>query len=190
MSPGDIERLVGDYGYGVILLGTYFDHFGVPLFLVFGGIAASTGILDVYGVMLCGLAGGWIGDLVLYFLGYKTGLGYWMQFAWVRRMEPVLKAADRLFRSRPVAVIILGRFLFAVSKIIPPFAGMIRYRAPKYLLYSLMGNILYASAYTALSYTAGPWVLAGLDEWKLSHLLLTFLFLLILVWAVRRTAAR
>ena len=35
MSPESIEPLVRDYGYVVILIGTYFDHYGIPLFLVF-----------------------------------------------------------------------------------------------------------------------------------------------------------
>ena len=60
---------------------------GIPLFLVFGGIAASQNLLNLPLVFVCGFAGGWIADLFLYFLGYKTGLQYWMQFAFVRKLE-------------------------------------------------------------------------------------------------------
>ena len=63
MSPETIEALVRNYGYAVILLGTYFDHYGVPLFLVFGGIVASQDILNPYWVIVCGFLGGWIADL-------------------------------------------------------------------------------------------------------------------------------
>ena len=69
MSPDTVEGLVRDYGYGIILVGTYFDHYGIPLFLVFGGIAASQNILNAHLVFLCGFAGGWIADLFLYFVG-------------------------------------------------------------------------------------------------------------------------
>ena len=116
MSPETIEGLVADYGYGIVLVGTYFDHYGIPLFLVFGGIAASKDLLNVYGVLLSGFAGGWIADLFLYFLGYKTGLAYWMRFSWVRRMESAISATHRMFQTRPAVVVILGRFLPAGAR--------------------------------------------------------------------------
>lgn len=187
MSPETIEGLVADYGYGIVLIGTYFDHYGIPLFLVFGGIAASRDLLNVYGVLLCGFAGGWIADLFLYFLGYKTGLGYWMRFGWVRKMEKAILTTHRMFQTRPAVVVILGRFLFVVSKIIPPFAGMIHYDARRYVLYSFLGNVLFSLAYTGASYFAGPFLLGELEEMKLSNVVATVCFLLVLYWLARRT---
>ncbi|MBI4389845.1 MAG: DedA family protein [Nitrospinae bacterium] len=186
MSPEAIEGLVRDYGYGVILFGTYFDHYGIPLFLVFGGIAASKELLNLYVVLLCGFAGGWIGDLFLYFLGYKTGLRYWMQFAFVRKLAKPVATTERLFETRPALMVVLGRFLFAVSKIIPPFAGMIRYDVKRYVLYSFLGNVLYSAVYAWSSFLAGPYVLKSLRELKAANILITALFVLALFWLARK----
>ncbi|MCF8720204.1 DedA family protein [Nitrospina gracilis] len=186
MSPETIEGLVADYGYGIVLVGTYFDHYGIPLFLVFGGIAASKGLLNVYGVLLCGFAGGWIADLFLYFLGYKTGLAYWMRFAWVRSMESAIATTHRMFQTRPAVVVILGRFLFAVSKIIPPFAGMIHYDARRYIVYSFLGNVLFSVAYTAASFYSGPVVLDALGELEWGNVAATLCFILVLYFIARR----
>ncbi|CAI2717895.1 DedA family protein [Nitrospina watsonii] len=186
MSPEAIEGLVADYGYGIVLVGTYFDHYGIPLFLVFGGIAASKDVLNVYGVLLCGFAGGWIADLFLYFLGHKTGLAYWMQFAWVRKMETALTTTHRMFQTRPALVVILGRFLFAVSKIIPPFAGMIHYDVRRYVLYSFVGNVLFSLAYTGASFYAGPFLLAALEDLEWSNVALTLGFVIALYWIAQR----
>lgn len=186
MSPEAIEGLVRDYGYGVILIGTYFDHYGIPLFLVFGGIAASQNILDANLVLLCGFAGGWIADLFLYFLGYKTGLHYWMQFAFVRKLSKPIDWTSRLFQTRPALLVIAGRFLFAVSKIIPPFAGMIRYEIKRYIIYSFIGNILFSAAYTWLSVTLGQGILAGLKGLKATNVILSLLFIATMIWLTKK----
>lgn len=186
MSPETVEGLVRDYGYGIILIGTYFDHYGIPLFLVFGGIAASQNILNPYLVLLCGFAGGWIADLFLYFLGYKTGLQYWMQFAFVRKLAQPIDWTGRLFQTRPALVVILGRFLFAVSKIIPPFAGMIRYEVKRYIVYSFVGNIAFSAVYTWISVAIGPAILASIKGLKVTNVLLTAMFLLTLFWLTKK----
>ena len=182
------ETLVQDYGYGIILIGTYFDHYGIPLFLVFGGIAASQDILNPYGVFFCGFAGGWIADLFLYFLGYKTGLGYWMQFGFVRKLEKLINWTHRAFQSHPATLVILGRFMFAVSKIIPPFAGMIRYDPRRYIQYSFAGNILFSLAYTLLSLSLGNFIINTLNPFKITNLLVTLLFILAIIWITRKVA--
>ncbi len=186
MSPENIERWVGDYGYGVILIGTYFDHFGIPLFIVFGGIAASVGTLSPVGVTVCGFLGGWIGDLFLYFLGYKTGLEYWRQFSWVRKMDRAIAFTDNMLRTRPAFMIILGRFLFAVSKIIPPFAGMVRYDVRRYVLFSLAGNLVFAGLYTLISFWSGPFIIDQLKGFKISSIILTLVIFIILANVMRR----
>ena len=186
MSPETIEGLVRDYGYGIILIGTYFDHYGIPLFLVFGGIAASQNLLDVNLVLLCGFAGGWIADLFLYFLGYKTGLHYWMQFAFVRKLARPIDWTGKLFQTHPAMLVILGRFLFAVSKIIPPFAGMIRYEVRRYIIYSFIGNLVFASAYTWLSVALGNSILTSLKGLKTTNVILSLLFIATMIWLTKK----
>ncbi len=181
MTPDAVETLVRDYGYWIILIGTYFDHYGIPLFLVFGGIAASQDLLNVYLVLACGFAGGWIADLFLYFLGYKTGLEYWMQFAFVRKLKKPIDWTHRAMQNYPAAMVILGRFLFAVSKIIPPFAGMIRYNPKRYILYSFMGNILFSLTYTFLSLSLGNLILDTLNPFKVTNIILTLVFVLTMI---------
>ena len=181
-----IEGLVHDYGYFFILIGTYFDHYGIPLFLVFGGIAASQNLLNVLGVLACGFAGGWIADLFLYFLGYKTGIQYWMQFSFVRKLSGAIELIDHMFRTRPATMVILGRFLFAVSKLIPPFAGMIRYHVRNYVLYSLIGNILFSITYTVTSFYLGNWILDSQKGLKASNLVLTLILVGSMVFLTKK----
>jgi membrane protein DedA with SNARE-associated domain len=188
MSPESIEPLVQDYGYGIILIGTYFDHYGIPLFLVFGGIAASQDLLNPYGVLFCGFAGGWIADLFLYFLGYKTGLDYWMQFGFVRKLEKAISWTHRAFQSHPATMVILGRFMFAVSKIIPPFAGMIRYDIRRYILFSFIGNILFSVVYTFLSLSLGNVIINTLNPFKTSIIILTLAFIVIMIWITKKVS--
>ncbi len=186
MSPEAIETLVREYGYGMVLIGTYFDHYGVPLFLVFGGIAASQDLLNGYGVLACGFLGGWIADLFLYFLGFKTGLAFWMQFRFVQMFAVPLKTTQRLLNERPALMVIMGRFLFAVSKFIPPFAGMVHFPVKQYIVFSFIGNVLFSILFTGLSIWAGPFILGSLKEFKIGSVLLALAFVLMLVWLSKR----
>jgi membrane protein DedA with SNARE-associated domain len=186
MSLEAIEGLVQNYGYWIIFAGTYFDHYGIPLFLVFGGIAASQEILDPTAVFICGFAGGWIADLFLYFLGFKTGLEYWKQFAFIRKFSKQIEMVQRLFETKPVVMVVLGRFLFAVSKFIPPFAGMIHYSPFRYVVLSFLGNVLFSCVYTTASYFLGKNIIGSLDQFKLTAICITILFILVSIWATKR----
>tara|TARA_B100000686_G_scaffold320900_1_gene373046 strand:- start:324 stop:902 length:579 start_codon:yes stop_codon:yes gene_type:complete len=181
-----VEGLVRDYGYWIILVGTYFDHYGIPFFLVFGGIAASRNILDVWIVLFCGFSGGWTADLFLYFLGYKTGLHYWMQFSLVRKFSSSIEFFEQMFHTRPAIIIMLGRFIFAFSKFIPPFAGMVRYNVRNYVLFSFTGNIIFSIVYTSASYFAGSWVLDSQTELKVVNVVFTLVFLAVMVLLTRK----
>ena len=183
----NIETLVQHYGYGIILIGTYFDHYGIPLFLVFGGIAASQGLLNIFGVFCCGFAGGWIADLFLYFLGYKTGLDYWMQFGFVQKLKKLINWFHRAFQRHPAILVILGRFMFAISKIIPPFAGMIRFNTRRYIGYSFAGNIFFSLIYTFLSFSLGNFIINTLNQFKMTNVLLTLAFIVLIVFITRNT---
>ena len=176
-----VERLVGDYGYWIILIGTYFDHYGIPLFLVFGGIAASQKVLNVNIVLFCGFIGGWTADLFLYFLGYKTGLQYWSQFYLARKLFRTITFVDRVFQRRPAVMIIFGRFLFVVSKIIPPFAGMVRYNIRNYILCSFSGNLIFSIIYTLVSYFAGSWILNSQTGLKVGNIIFALTFMVLMV---------
>ncbi len=186
MSLEAVEGLVQNYGYWIILVGTYFDHYGIPLFLVFGGIAASQEILNPLVVFACGFAGGWIADLFLYFLGFKTGLEYWKQFAFIRKFSKQIEMAQQLFETKPVVIVILGRFLFAVSKFIPPFAGMIRYSPSRYVTFSFLGNVLFSFLYTVASYNIGKTIIGSIDNFKFAAVCITILFILISIWSIKR----
>ncbi len=188
MSLEAIEGLVQNYGYWIILAGTYFDHYGIPLFLVVGGIAASQDILNPGIVFVCGFAGGWIADLFLYFLGFKTGLDYWKQFAFIRKFSKQIEMVRRLFETKPGVMVILGRFLFAVSKFIPPFAGMIHFPPMRYVTFSFIGNVLFSGLYTTASYLLGKTIIGALDQFKLVAICGTALFIFISVWATKRLA--
>ena len=186
MTLEAVEGLVQNNGYFIILIGTYFDHYGIPLFLVFGGIAASQQILNPLVVFVCGFAGGWIADLFLYFLGFKTGLEYWKKFSLVRRFSREIEIIKRLFETKPILIIILGRFLFAVSKFIPPFAGMIRYSSFRYIVFSLIGNALFSFIYTTASYVLGKAIIGNLEQFKFAAVCATVLFVFISIFVTKR----
>ncbi len=186
MTLEAVEGLVQNHGYWIILAGTYFDHYGIPLFLVFGGIAASQEILNPLLVFVCGFAGGWIADLFLYFLGFKTGLEYWKQFAFIGRFSKQIEMMQRLFEKKPAVMVILGRFLFAVSKFIPPFAGMIGYSSSRYVAFSFLGNVLFSCLYTVASYFLGKAIIGSLDHFKFAAVFITVIFVLISIWSIKR----
>ena len=66
----DINSLIHHYGYFALLLGCMAEG---ETFVLLGGIAAHKGLLHFAGVVIAAMAGGLIGDQLLYWLGRRYG---------------------------------------------------------------------------------------------------------------------
>ena len=77
---GELQRIIGDYGYLAVALGILLEDFGLPTpgetLLVTGAILASAGALNIYVLLFLAWVGAVIGDNIGYLIGRSIGITF------------------------------------------------------------------------------------------------------------------
>lgn len=165
-----LSELVAQYGYSVILLGTFFEG---ETILVIGGFAAHRGHLELSGVVLAAFIGTVCGDQFYYFLGRRHGRGLLSRHP---RWVPRVTRAKRLIERFQLPIILLFRFIYGVRTITPFVLGMQGVPVRLFLPLNILGAALWAVSFGGAGYLFGKglekllgdlhriegWVLLGL----------------------------
>lgn len=181
-----LESLLENYGYPLILVGTFFEG---ETILVLGGVSAHLGYLSIEWVVFCGFAGTLFGDQLYFFLGRRHGQGWLEQRpAWRARAARV----HRILERHPVLLILGFRFLYGLRTVTPFALGTSRVAYPVFTVLNVVGAALWALAVGLAGYYFGRGVEAVLGEVKRYELeLIAFVGLAgLLVWIVYFLARR
>ncbi|WP_182876328.1 DedA family protein [Microbispora sp. H10670] len=122
--------------------------------VVLGGVLAGQGRLSVYWLALVAVLAAVAGDSVGYAIGRRVGPGVLGARPLRRRRERVERAREMVRRWGPQAVL-LGRFVAFLRALIPTLAGVSRMEYRRFLLFNVVGGVLWGVGYTLLGYFAG-----------------------------------
>ncbi|MCA9397541.1 VTT domain-containing protein [candidate division WWE3 bacterium] len=147
------ETLMLQYGYGILLLGLLLENVVllgvvVPGFtiLLLGGYYAGLGEFEVTKVYFVSLIGTMMGDNISYMLGRFVGEP-------VRKFSFFTKVKDESSITRRL---VLFTHFSAYSRItVPIAAGLIKLRYINWLLWDMIGAVLWNLLYIILGYLAG-----------------------------------
>jgi len=142
------EHLVVTYGIWAVLLGTFLEGETV---LVLAGFAAHRGYLDPVAVALAGLAGGFAGDELSFFLARWKGKALLERHARGAALESVRRRAA----SHPVLLILGGRFLYGLRVVIPALLGVSDTPAWRFVSLNLLGAAIWAAVVAGSGYLFG-----------------------------------
>jgi membrane protein DedA with SNARE-associated domain len=162
---GVVQWLAGTPGWVVYLVvfgvvwaeAAIFAGFVLPgeTVLLFGGVLAGLGHVEVAAVAACGIAGAVIGDTV----GYEVGrhLGPRLRSARLGRAvkESRWERAEAFVRRYGAVSVFLGRWVSFGRALVPAVAGAARMPYPRFLLWNVLGGASWAVTVTALGYAAG-----------------------------------
>jgi membrane protein DedA with SNARE-associated domain len=162
-----ITEWATDHGY-LAILGVVAGDGVFPLFpgetvIVTGGTIASTGSLNLVGVILAGMIGAIIGDSTAYWLGRAGGPGIRRFFSRVAGHDRVL-AAERMVQRRGPALVFAGRFLPGIRLAINLSCGAGQMDYKRFLLFDSLGAMLWSTQAAVLGYIFGksfenrPWI--------------------------------
>jgi membrane protein DedA with SNARE-associated domain len=173
----NITHLIETFGYWALFALVAAESLGVPLpgetaLIVAGTYAGTTHHLNPWLIFAVASAAAIIGDNIGYWIGDKGG------YALARRYGPKvgfdegkLKIARYLFDRHGAKVVFFGRFVAVLRTYAAFLAGTSQMRWRLFLPANAAGGIVWAGAYTLLSYLAGhalerassiiTWVLAG-----------------------------
>ena len=146
---GTLEALVEEYGYWVILVGTFLEGETV---LILGGFAAHLGYLEMPWVVLSAFAGTLAGDQFFFYLGRRHARETLARYpSWRARIERVHRLLQRFHKP----LLLIFRFLYGLRSVIPFVIGLTRIPATQFLLFNIAGAAVWACAVGTGGYLFG-----------------------------------
>jgi membrane protein DedA with SNARE-associated domain len=149
------------YGYPALGLTILLGSIGLPLpdgvATTVAGSLAAEGRMDWIWAGAITLVASVLGDIAAFGLGRAFGRGIlerhgrWFGYTPERSIH-----AKRLFeRWGPLTVLITRTFVSYLSSVVSVLAGAGRYRLPEFLALTILGRVIWTSAYLGLGYAVG-----------------------------------
>jgi membrane protein DedA with SNARE-associated domain len=162
--------LIENYGYLIVFFGVMLGTTGIPFpsaaILLAAGVLVQQGHLDLSDAIVSGILGAIIGNQIGYWVGHKGGRPFVLKWGRYVRFTPErLERVERLFVHHGGKAIFVGRF-FSVSRVLEALvAGISRMRWDMFLVYSVLGGMVWATAVVLVGYYFGQsW--ASAQHWS------------------------
>ena len=123
----------------------------------FGGFLVSLGYFSLPALVLVSTLGNLAGSLVAYYVGTKM--------TWIHRihfLEEHLKVTQKFFDHHGLKAVLFGQMMPAVRMFISLPAGFARVPRGKFMLFTVMGALVWNSSLAYLGYFLG-------ENWELVH---------------------
>jgi undecaprenyl-diphosphatase len=157
------------YGYWVVLFGVMLENAGIPVpgetILLAAGFFAAQGNFNVAAVMLVAAIGAVLGDNAGYYIGRRLGRATLVRWGRYGGLTPHrLERFDRFFKQHGDKTILVARFITGLRVFAALLAGSAHMPWRNFVLYNMMGAILWSVAITLAGFFFGQsWNL--LEQW-------------------------
>ena len=152
--------LIEHYGYLIVFLGVMLGTTGIPFpsaaILLAAGVLVQQGSLDLREAIVFGILGAITGNQIGYWVGHKGGRPFVLKWGRYVKLTPErLERVERLFVRHGGKAVFAARF-FSVSRVLAALvAGVSRMRWGTFLLYSILGGTVWATAVVLAGYFFG-----------------------------------
>lgn len=160
----DPEYLLSHGGFYIVCLivfaetGLFFGFFLPGDYLLFlAGLFCALGKIDVtITEMFFGILGaGILGNLVGYWFGYRTGpMLFKKQDSIIFKREYVMMA-EEFYQKYGGRALVIGRFVPIIRTFAPIFAGVVKLDFKKFLVYNVVGALIWVSVLTLSGFFLG-----------------------------------
>ncbi len=155
-----LSWLFARYGYGAVFFGVMLESAGLPLpgetVLLFGGLLAHRGVMDLKWVVVSAATGAMIGGVLGYAVGYRWGTDL------VRRFSRRAFVPDHRFDQSASAVarygvwaVFASRFVIGLRMLAGLLAGAFRISWAGFMLANVAGACVWAVATGLVGYALG-----------------------------------
>jgi membrane-associated protein len=158
---GAIDHLRGLLAYGLIAALVFgetavFLGFVLPgeAAVVLGGVLASRGHISLWLLTLTVVLAACIGPFVGYEIGRRMGERVFASRA-LRRVPGGVQRVQDVLRDRGAVAVLLGRFIAVIRALMPAAAGAAHVRYRTFVVYNIVGGIVWGVGYSLLGYLAG-----------------------------------
>lgn len=147
-----ILHILDQHGYAALCAIVFMEAVGLPVpaavALVVAGAACAWGVMSPTWVIVVSLLGILAGDILLFFIGKKSG--WWLLGLLCRvAISPetcILRSAESFYKSGRMTLLI-AKFIPGINTMAPPLAGSMRMRFSQFLRFDMGGALLYVMAY-------------------------------------------
>lgn len=151
-----LVQMIEQYGYIALFFATAIDHTGTPGAMLVGISVAATGFLDIETVLLVSFAGGFIGDILAYAVGFYGGKRLITHYSNKNKsFENAIKKVAPWIDKHGNKTIVWGRFIALASRHISLVAGSFSYPFSKFIPFSLIGGALMVISFGIPAYFLG-----------------------------------
>jgi membrane protein DedA with SNARE-associated domain len=155
-----VLALLMQHGYAVVFGVILLENLGLPLpglaLLVVAGALAGAGQLGVPLIILAGIAGALLGDLVWYALGRWRGrpvLGFLCRLS--LNPDTCVGNTERFFLRHGLPTLLVAKFLPGVNTIAPPLMGTLRAGVGRFLAFDTGGAVIFTVTTVGTGYFLG-----------------------------------
>jgi membrane protein DedA with SNARE-associated domain len=157
---GTLTELLARYGYIAIALFMFIESIGIPIpgesALITAGAVAGSGALNAYGVFFAALAGNVLGGMAGYWMGVRGGHAIISRFGRILRIKDAhIVKANAFFAKHGAAALIVGRYVAIVRSFLGMIAGVSEMPRRKFLLFNLIGGVIWSLTFTAVGFFFG-----------------------------------
>jgi membrane protein DedA with SNARE-associated domain len=173
------------YGYFAVLVGTFFE--GETVILLASSLA-STGLFGIPQTIFFGFFGSFISDWVYFFIGRLNGK-YFIDSR--PRLKALVEPVRLFFHRNQLQILFSYRFLYGFRILIPLVIGMSGFNPLKFLLYSILSGLIWASTVGFVGYNLGTLFNITADSFQQHALYLVVGFAamgLIIGYTIKRVA--
>jgi membrane protein DedA with SNARE-associated domain len=166
-----LEEFAQIYGYWAVLFGIMLENVGIPLpgesIVLVGGFLAGRGDLGFWQVLACVIVGAVIGNTCGYWVGVYGGWPLVLRVSrWFRIDEQKLLDIKQRFSTNASRAVFFGRFITLLRVFAGPLAGIVEMPFGQFMLYNVLGAVVWASVIVTAAFFAGQWVdLEQLIQW-------------------------
>jgi membrane-associated protein len=157
---------------------------------IVGGVLANQGRVSLLVIMLVVVVAAIIGDSVGYMIGCLAGHKI-LTTRPLHRYRARIAEAENLVESRGGVAVFLGRFIAFFRSTVPALAGSLRMPYRTFLLFNVLGGVVWGVGYVLLGYLSGAaYTQVEHHVGRLSATLLAIAVVAGLLWARRRRRTR
>ncbi|MGJ1204997.1 DedA family protein [Sphingobacterium lactis] len=183
----DAEYLLSHGGFYIVCLivfaetGLFFGFFLPGDYLLFlAGLFCALNKIDVdivtlyFGILGAGILGNFTG----YWFGHRTGPMLFKRKDTILFKRKYVIMAEEFFQKYGGTALIIGRFVPIIRTFAPIFAGVVQLNFRKFVIYNVLGALLWVSLLTLTGYYLGvkfPWIIEYVEYIIVALIVIAFL---------------
>lgn len=147
-----MQYFLDQYGYIALAIGTFFE--GETAILIASSLVHK-GVFELPYTVFFGFFGSFVSDWIYYLVGRLNGK-YFVDRK--PKLKEMVSPVTNLFNKYQLQVLLSYRFLYGFRIIIPVVIGMSGFPPARYLFYTMIAGLFWASVVSTLGYAVGAFL--------------------------------